>query len=52
VGLLGMAVAKGLGASKIIAVDINEERLNFARSYAATDIYTPVLSLLPLHELG
>ena len=42
VGLLAMGVAKGLGAAKIIAVDIQEERLNFAKSYAATDIYIPV----------
>lgn len=42
VGLLGMAVAKGLGASRIIAVDINEDRLTFATNYAATDSYIPV----------
>lgn len=42
VGLLAMGVAKGLGAGRIIAVDINEDRLNFAKTYAATDIYTPV----------
>lgn len=36
VGLLCMAVAKAFGASKIVAVDINEERLQFARKYAAT----------------
>ena len=45
VGLLAMAVAKGLGASRIVAVDINEERLNFAKGYAATDVYVPVCSL-------
>lgn len=44
VGLLAMAVAKGLGAAKIIAVDINEERLDFAKSYAATIKYLPVSS--------
>ncbi|CAD6573669.1 MAG: hypothetical protein TREMPRED_000884 [Tremellales sp. Tagirdzhanova-0007] len=42
VGLLAMGVAKGLGAAKIICVDINEERLNFAKSYAATHIYRPI----------
>ena len=42
VGVLAMGVAKGLGAGKIIAVDINEERLNFAKQYAATHIYVPV----------
>ena len=39
VGLLCMAVAKAFGASKIVAVDINEERLAFARSYAATHTF-------------
>ena len=36
-----MAVAKALGASRIIAVDIVPERLQFARAYAATDTYQP-----------
>jgi len=36
-----MAVAKALGASRIIAVDINPARLEFAKRYAATDGYTP-----------
>jgi threonine dehydrogenase-like Zn-dependent dehydrogenase len=44
VGLLCMAVAKALGAKKIFAVDINKERLDFAKGYAATDIYQPVRS--------
>ena len=48
VGLLAMGVAKGLGANKIIAVDINLERLEFAKGYAATNTYVPVsLKLLP-----
>lgn len=47
VGLLCMAVAKALGARRIVAVDINKERLEFAKGYAATDIYTPVSSLTP-----
>ena len=42
VGLLAMGVAKGLGANKIIAVDINLERLEFAKSYAATTTYIPI----------
>ncbi|WRT66294.1 chlorophyll synthesis pathway protein BchC [Kwoniella shivajii] len=42
VGLLAMAVAKGLGGNRIVAVDINEERLNFAKDYAATDVYIPI----------
>jgi D-xylulose reductase len=36
-----MAVAKALGASRIVAVDINQARLNFAKSYVATDIFLP-----------
>jgi len=41
VGLLCMAVAKALGAQRIIAVDIVPQRLEFAKSYAATDTYLP-----------
>ncbi|KAF2483793.1 putative xylitol dehydrogenase [Neohortaea acidophila] len=36
VGLLCCAVAKAYGASKVVSVDINEERLAFAKKYAAT----------------
>lgn len=36
-----MAVAKALGARRVIAIDIQQERLNFAKSYAADDIYLP-----------
>jgi len=36
VGLLCCAVARAYGADKIVAVDINEERLKFAKEYAAT----------------
>lgn len=36
VGLLCCAVAKAYGATKIVTVDINEERLKFALDYAAT----------------
>jgi D-xylulose reductase len=42
VGLLCMAVAKALGASRIIAVDIVPARLEFAKNYAATEIYLPL----------
>lgn len=42
VGLLCMAVARALGARRVIAVDINKERLDFAKSYAATDVCIPV----------
>jgi len=41
VGLLCMAVAKAIGASRIIAVDIVQSRLDFAESYAATDVFKP-----------
>lgn len=41
VGLLCMAVAKALGASRVIAVDIVQNRLDFAKTFAATDIYLP-----------
>ena len=41
VGLLCMAVAKALGASRIVAIDINQARLDFAKSYAATDAFAP-----------
>ncbi|WWD02905.1 chlorophyll synthesis pathway protein BchC [Kwoniella europaea PYCC6329] len=42
VGLLAMAVAKGMGGNRIVAVDINKERLDFAKGYAATDVYIPI----------
>ncbi|KAI9706166.1 MAG: hypothetical protein M1820_004927 [Bogoriella megaspora] len=36
VGLLCCAVARAFGAKKIVSVDINAERLKFAKDYAAT----------------
>lgn len=33
-----MAVAKALGARRILALDINEQRLSFAKEYVATDV--------------
>ncbi|KAF2234090.1 putative xylitol dehydrogenase [Viridothelium virens] len=39
VGLLCCAVARAFGASKIVSVDINEERLQFAQKYAATHVF-------------
>ncbi|KIJ56622.1 hypothetical protein M422DRAFT_22774 [Sphaerobolus stellatus SS14] len=42
VGLLCLAVAKAFGAKRIIAVDIVQSRLDFAKSYAATDVYLPI----------
>ena len=41
VGLLCMAVAKALGASRIVAIDIVQSRLDFAKEYAATDTFLP-----------
>ena len=41
VGLLCMAVAKALGASRIVAIDIVPSRLEFASHYAATDTFLP-----------
>ncbi len=41
VGLLCMAVARAYGATKIIAVDIQQSRLDFAKGYAATGTYIP-----------
>lgn len=41
VGLLCAAVAKAMGAGKIVAVDVNEARLEFAKQYAATGSYLP-----------
>ena len=39
VGLLCCAVARAFGASKVVSVDINEERLAFAQKYAATHAF-------------
>ncbi|KAH8692441.1 xylitol dehydrogenase [Talaromyces proteolyticus] len=41
VGLLCCAVAKAFGASKIIAVDIQQNRLAFAKKYIATSTFMP-----------
>ena len=41
VGLLCMAVARALGARRVIAVDIVPSRLEFAKGYAATDTFLP-----------
>ncbi|PSK36579.1 hypothetical protein B9Z65_1762 [Elsinoe australis] len=40
VGLLACAVAREFGAAKVIAVDINVDRLQFAKNFAATATYT------------
>lgn len=41
VGLLCCAVAKAFGASKIVSVDIQQARLDFAKTYAATHTFMP-----------
>jgi len=41
IGLVAAAVARACGAKRIIVVDINEERLKFAKLYAATDVFLP-----------
>ncbi|KAG8761443.1 hypothetical protein FRC14_003856 [Serendipita sp. 396] len=41
VGLLCMAVAKALGARRVIGIDIQQSRLDFAKSYAANDVFMP-----------
>ncbi|CAG8955725.1 hypothetical protein HYFRA_00010991 [Hymenoscyphus fraxineus] len=41
VGLLCCAVAKAYGASKIVSVDIQPSRLDFAKDFAATHTFTP-----------
>ncbi|KAE8372568.1 D-xylulose reductase A [Aspergillus bertholletiae] len=41
VGLLCCAVAKAFGSPKVIAVDIQKGRLEFAKKYAATSIFEP-----------
>lgn len=41
VGLLVAAVARAFGAKKIVAVDINAERLEFAKSFAADTTFIP-----------
>ena len=34
-----MAVAKALGARRILAVDVQAERVEFAKDYVATDVH-------------
>ncbi|KAL3461872.1 chaperonin 10-like protein [Aspergillus heterothallicus] len=42
VGLLTMAVAKALGARRILAIDVQPQRLEFAKGYAATDVHLAI----------
>lgn len=34
-----MAVCKAMGARRILAIDVSEGRLDFAKKYAATDVH-------------
>ena len=41
IGLLAMAVARAYGARRVTGVDITESRLEFFKSFAATDVFRP-----------
>ncbi|KAE8447695.1 hypothetical protein EG329_010502 [Mollisiaceae sp. DMI_Dod_QoI] len=41
IGLLCAAVAEAMGAKKIISVDVNSSRLEFAKNFAATETFLP-----------
>lgn len=41
VGLLCMAVARALGAARVIAIDIVQSRLDFATKFAGADVFLP-----------
>ncbi|RXK35961.1 hypothetical protein M231_06784 [Tremella mesenterica] len=42
VGLLTLAVAKALGARRLLAIDINEDRLKFAASYLGAETHLAI----------
>lgn len=41
VGLLCAAVAKAFGATTVVSVDVNDDRLKFAKDYTATHTFKP-----------
>lgn len=41
IGLLCAAVAKAMGAAKVISVDVNEPRLDFAKKFHSTGVFLP-----------
>lgn len=41
IGLLCQAVARAYGAKKVIGVDVNEARLDFAKTFGADDVFLP-----------
>lgn len=52
VGLLSCAAARAFGASKVIAVDIQSSRLEFAKRFAATATFEPQKSSKPEDNAG
>lgn len=47
IGLLVAAVAKAFGATKVVIVDVNQARLDFALGYAATGVFNGTYSRDP-----
>ena len=47
VGLLCMAVARAFGAVKVVAVDVNDQRLKFAGEFAADATFKPGIDETP-----
>jgi D-xylulose reductase len=41
-----MAVAKALGARRILAIDVNQQRLDFAASYLGAEVHAAIPKLL------
>lgn len=37
-----MAVAKALGARRILAIDVNQQRLDFAKNYITPDVHAAI----------
>lgn len=37
-----MAVAKALGARRILAIDVNQQRLDFAKTYITPDVHAAI----------
>lgn len=42
IGVLCQAVAKAYGAKRVIGVDISQSRAEFAKKFAADDVYVPI----------
>ncbi|KAF8544367.1 chaperonin 10-like protein [Trichophaea hybrida] len=52
VGLLCAAVARAFGAGKVVVVDVNTSRLEFAAGYAATGVFNATYSSDPQENAG